>query len=1246
MLKFGPESLCLRIFISKMYWINIIPWHPVIRLRIFLLVLISFFLLSYVSGAQVSKSTATFSDVVEVEKNDSTTQKATDAASSRNIRVDQTVATSFQENSTWVFQGGGSMLQSSSVPNSVSFGSGSASFSRHIMSRDFNEYLYWNGSKLVHQIKVIDPTTIFRPSDAMAAVVITVTTGAINTTIEFKWYYRSGSNKTWVQIPWQRGWSPIWYSPQTDEYAAYLNISGWWPGYHYPRAYKIDVHVNDSPSASFSEFFEVTNGGLNSPRMCEGIDVNGYPVNLTSRFTKGVETIAYHYLRFDKTAYFNESSGNSHNFTTVWIQPDNSTYKTYNGTFKDYKDTNETRTYWENRTVLDDYIPINASTPVGNWTVKVYLDWYFNNTWMRYGPVAITPFIVGSEPVKDWTFMVYLDADNNLEWAGIEIFLKMASVGSTSQVNVVVQMDRHPWYDPNPAVPGDDHDGYDNRFGDWAETRRFYITKDMWPTPGNSAFDILPDANMGDPNTLKDFVNWTINNYPAKYYFLVLWDHGTGVAGVCYDFSDSNDFLSLPEISQALDGLPVIIDVVFSDACDLNMAEIAYQIKDYANLLVGPEGLGYSPAPYDDYLTRLTSNPSILPSAFATGVVTDYINWSKIIPISSIPNATMSAVDLTKILSLTAVIDDFALRLNESVTPTYLSLLLASHEEIIFTRNLTQGFPGPYGGDLGYYIDLYRFAQLINQSVLDEELRAAANEVMTVLSIGNVIITEANKNLPNTHGLAISFPDDKTKYDSIMYGSTTFSKMYGNTTFAKDTLWGNLLEYYLSGCVLTIKTPYPSLPLKINQTSFTTDAYKRIQVFVLPSSYSVNITTPVPTSPGSRGIFARWNDNETDSSRTIIVNSSITFTTYYQTQYEVTFSQSGAGTDFAETVVTIDGIGYNAASLPPTFWWNESTTHAFSFQSPLVVTPSAKRFVWVSTSGLSSLQNDAITVSTPGSVVGNYKTQFYLTFITKLPDVSPTPSVPAPSPTSGWFDAGESVTASVASPVSGPVGTRFVCAGWTATGSISASGTNASITFTVNSPSNVTWNWKIQYLLTVRTNPAGLSPQPTISPQGSWHDNGTLVTLTAPEISGRVFDHWTVDGASWDTGVNPITVTMQEPNEATAYYERARTWWETLLRPEVIQVVLGITGTALTLGLLGTAWFRTQRRKAVIKTWLNEIDDVYSKFKQDPQRCAQELTKLRNTILKGVTDGKITHENYDILDERIDKYIEGLLKKE
>lgn len=154
------------------------------------------------------------------------------------------------------------------------------------------------------------------------------------------------------------------------------------------------------------------------------------------------------------------------------------------------------------------------------------------------------------------------------------------------------------------------------------------------------------------------------------------------------------------------------------------------------------------------------------------------------------------------------------------------------------------------------------------------------------------------------------------------------------------------------------------------------------------------------------------------------------------------------------------------------------------------------------------------------------------------------------------------------------------------------------------------------------------------------------MTCYAQEINGYVFDHWTVDGANWDRGINPITVTMEEPYEAVAHYLRAIPWWEALLRPEMLQVILGLIGIVLTFALVGTTWIRSRRRRGVMKAWLNEIDEVYSRFKMDPRKCEDALCRLKNTILEGLTGGKITEEDHDIMDKRIDKYMKELKEQE
>jgi hypothetical protein len=266
----------------------------------------------------------------------------------------------------------------------------------------------------------------------------------------------------------------------------------------------------------------------------------------------------------------------------------------------------------------------------------------------------------------------------------------------------------------------------------------------------------------------------------------------------------------------------------------------------------------------------------------------------------------------------------------------------------------------------------------------------------------------------------------------------------------------------------------------------------------------------------------------------ITVTNPVTVIGNYKTQFEINFSIVGAGSDFTGTAIIIDGTGYTLSTLPPSFWWDKDSVYTFAFQSPLVVTPNAKQYVWTSTTGLSALQSGNITVTGSGSVTGNYKTRYYLAV---------TSPYDSPNPSSGWFDSGTSITASVTSPWSGPSGTCYVCTGWTGTGTVPASGTNPTVSFTITEPSSIIWNWKTQYLLTVQTDPSGLSPQPTRNPMGEagsansgWYDASTNVVLTAQQVAGYTFTNWDVDGTSQGNKVNPITINLNAPRTAIAHY--------------------------------------------------------------------------------------------------------------
>jgi uncharacterized repeat protein (TIGR02543 family) len=217
-------------------------------------------------------------------------------------------------------------------------------------------------------------------------------------------------------------------------------------------------------------------------------------------------------------------------------------------------------------------------------------------------------------------------------------------------------------------------------------------------------------------------------------------------------------------------------------------------------------------------------------------------------------------------------------------------------------------------------------------------------------------------------------------------------------------------------------------------------------------------------------------------------------------------------------------------------WYNSSLTAYATLSSGTVSGGSGVQYVFTGWSGDASgsgLTSNAITMNAPKTATANWKTQYYLNV---------TSPYDTPSPSSGWFNASSSITESVTSPVSGGTGTQYVCTGWTGTGSVPSSGSTTSTTFTIAAPSNITWNWKTQYYLTVRTDPLGIV---TIPGEG-WYDASTNVTLTAPSVAGYNFLNWDVDGVSQGAGVASITLSMNMPHNATAHYTKIITYTLTI----------------------------------------------------------------------------------------------------
>ena len=262
---------------------------------------------------------------------------------------------------------------------------------------------------------------------------------------------------------------------------------------------------------------------------------------------------------------------------------------------------------------------------------------------------------------KEWTFMVYLDSDNNLEYQGINDFLEMAQIGSDSNVNIVVQMDRIDWWDHyyhyiDLGYSSSEAIAYangvdDTRYGDWDTTKRFHLSKDETPTSANAISD-LGEMDMGDPDTLYDFINWTLDEYPANRYALVLWDHGGQWDGVCYDDTDSGSKLNMSELDLVFWNLSKYeshtFDIIGFDACLMASIEVACQMWGYTDYMIASElvvpGNGWI---YNWSLDSLTKTPKMSTENFCRIIVDDFTESYETIYSSQMWDTTMSVINFT-----------------------------------------------------------------------------------------------------------------------------------------------------------------------------------------------------------------------------------------------------------------------------------------------------------------------------------------------------------------------------------------------------------------------------------------------------------------------------------------------------------------------------------------------------------------------------------------------------------------------
>lgn len=286
-------------------------------------------------------------------------------------------------------------------------------------------------------------------------------------------------------------------------------------------------------------------------------------------------------------------------------------------------------------------------------------------------------------------------------------------------------------------------------------------------------------ADMGSPETLREFINFCTENYPAEHYGLILWDHGGGpLWGYGSDQLFENDSLILKELKNAMDqtvfGSEKKLDFVGFDACLMGTAENANLWQRYAEYFVASEEL--EPGGGWDYRFLSVLNETddaeeivreIVSSYEASieGARSEYFN----------PEYTLSAADLSGMGKVVEAVNALSLKMKAEIEEGGYSYLRG-------VRGQTREFGRGRSYDL---IDLSHFAEQLADRYPAEagNLQNAVRE-MIVARTGNV---------PEAGGLSLYLPSENRELleaaGKFMNEDTDLSPVYRGFMDVYEEKW-------------------------------------------------------------------------------------------------------------------------------------------------------------------------------------------------------------------------------------------------------------------------------------------------------------------------------------------------------------------------------------------------------------------------------------------------------------------------
>jgi len=291
----------------------------------------------------------------------------------------------------------------------------------------------------------------------------------------------------------------------------------------------------------------------------------------------------------------------------------------------------------------------------------------------------------------------------------------------------------------------------------------------LWHVGGSSEAPLLTcleswgEVDMADDATLRRFVEFAHNWYPSERTVVMLYSHGRGWRGACYDDTPAPEgedaewsWLTPQEMQDVFSSVGGLDALFFTSPCITGAAELVYELRNSVDLVIAAEpmssfsvwhgGLGLlndllvaePEISLDDLAVRLLDE--IEPTYDRQAIIDEYD-----IPFRNqhlIPYVGLTAVTRGEGLDgLTGAIDAFAQGL--------LDRLDESFSSIEWRRSRAQ--------DFGNYevVDAYDFAEKCSHI---EGLGAVARDLMAAIDEAVLAFIKDPDGHPDAHGLSLYFP--------------------------------------------------------------------------------------------------------------------------------------------------------------------------------------------------------------------------------------------------------------------------------------------------------------------------------------------------------------------------------------------------------------------------------------------------------------------------------------------------------